>query len=170
MLRRRARSRRRRLSLRPRRGPVVNSDLRAALRRVERRRAESRAAGEEPPSLEPRAAALRKLARATGWLGRRRMATLHVTLPVDLVESVLWLSGARTIREVVELALLNMILDHMAAEVRRTGGAGSFWIRARMLGERRAITGRAVPGACRDWRPRHGPNRASAVEAPEENR
>ena len=79
-------------------------------------------------------------------------------------------SGARTIQEVVALALLNMILNHMAAEVRRTGRTGSFWIRARMLGEGRAITGRVVPSDCRDWSPWRGRNRASAVKTPEENR
>jgi hypothetical protein len=56
----------------------------------------------------------------------------HVTLPVDLVESVLWLSGARTIEEVVELALLNLILNHLSAEIVERGGAASYWLRARM--------------------------------------
>jgi hypothetical protein len=62
------------------------------------------------------------------------MVFLRVTLPVDLVESVLWLSGARTIQEAVELALLNLFLNHMFAETAERGGAGSYWMRARTLG------------------------------------
>jgi hypothetical protein len=106
--------------------------LRAALRRVERRRAEARAAGHEPPSLEPRATELRKRGRAAGLLGRRRMVVLHVTLRVDLVERVLWLSGARTIQEAVDLALLDMFLNHMPAEIGGKGGAERYWTQARM--------------------------------------
>jgi hypothetical protein len=61
------------------------------------------------------------------------MVTLHVTLRVDLIESVLWRSGARTIQEVVELALLNLFLNHMPAAVGGgKGGAACFWIRAHM--------------------------------------
>ncbi|MCB4824277.1 hypothetical protein [Roseicella aerolata] len=61
------------------------------------------------------------------------MVTLHVRLAVDLVESVLWSSGARTIQEVVELALLNMLLNHMPAAVGGgKGGAVRFWTRSHM--------------------------------------
>jgi hypothetical protein len=60
------------------------------------------------------------------------MVTLRVTLPVDLVESVLWLSGARTIQEAVELALLNMFLKHVSAVIAEKGRVGSYWVRARM--------------------------------------
>jgi hypothetical protein len=60
------------------------------------------------------------------------MVRLRVRLRVDLVESVLWLSGARTVQEAVELALLNLVLNHLPPEAGRTGGARSFWLRARL--------------------------------------
>jgi hypothetical protein len=62
------------------------------------------------------------------------MVFLRVTLSVDLVESVLWLSGARTIQEAVELALLNMFVKHVAAVIAEKGRVGSYWVRARTLG------------------------------------
>ena len=63
---------------------------------------------------------------------------LRARLRVDLVESVLWLSGARTVQEAVELALLNLVLNHMPSEAGRTGGARGFWIRARLRDVARA--------------------------------
>lgn len=128
---RKPRPRRRHLEPRPRPGPSINSDLRAALQRVRRRRTEMRAAGREPPSPEPRATELRKRARAAGLLGRRRWVYLRIKLPVDLVERVLWSSGARTIQELVELALAKLILDDMAQVTGGRGGTGGFQACAR---------------------------------------
>jgi hypothetical protein len=128
---RKLRRRRRRLVPRPRPGPSINSDLRAALQRVRRRRAEMRAAGQEPPSPEPRATELRKRARAVGLLGRRRRIPFRVKLPVDLVEHVLWSSGARTIQELVELAVAKLILGEMAQVTGGSGGAAAFRASAR---------------------------------------
>ena len=60
------------------------------------------------------------------------MVTLRITLPVDLVERVLWLSGARTVQEVVELALLNFFLNHIPAELSGKGVARRFWAQVRI--------------------------------------
>ncbi|NOG73671.1 hypothetical protein [Roseicella sp. DB1501] len=60
------------------------------------------------------------------------MVTLRITLPVDLVERVLWLSGARTVQEVVELALFNFFLNHMPAELSGKGIARRFWAQVRI--------------------------------------
>ncbi|MBC9179079.1 hypothetical protein [Pseudoroseomonas ludipueritiae] len=60
------------------------------------------------------------------------MVTRDVHLPPDLVERVLWLTGARTIQEVAEMAMNSVILHHMSAEHRGTGVAAGFRIRARL--------------------------------------
>lgn len=41
---------------------------------------------------------------------RRRVAFRTVNLSPDLAESGLWLTGARTIQELVEIALIKVIL------------------------------------------------------------
>jgi hypothetical protein len=62
-------------------------------------------------------------------LGRRRMVIPNVHLPQDFVERVLWLTGARTIQEVAEMAVNNLILQHTSAEqgwrpLREASGCG----------------------------------------------
>jgi hypothetical protein len=109
-----------RLEFRPGRGRTyVPSDLRAAVRRAEAWRADREARGLEPPAAESYAAGVLRRGRAAGLLGRGgRMMAVMVNVDPELVEHALRFAGARSLQELVLVALVSVILKGRGASPR----------------------------------------------------
>jgi hypothetical protein len=101
-----------RLEFRPRLGRTyIPSDLRAAVRRAGAGRAAREAQGLEPPVAENYAAGVLWRGRIAGLLGRgRRMTAVMFNVDPRSVEHALRFAGARSLPELVLVALLSVIL------------------------------------------------------------
>jgi hypothetical protein len=83
--------------------------MRAALRRVQQRRKEAAAAGLHAPQPHDVETLLSALRRA-GLLGRRRLVIVAFDFRPADIERALWATGARSLAELVAVALLRMAL------------------------------------------------------------
>jgi hypothetical protein len=89
----------------------VDSGMRVALRRVERRRAEAQTAGSKAQFDASLAAEILAAARAAGIAPRGgRQVTVRISADPAVLESALWVTGARSVRELATIALLDIIL------------------------------------------------------------
>jgi hypothetical protein len=108
------RQRRRRVLLSVARGRVyVTSDLRAAVRRARQRLAAEVVAGRAPP-LADWMQDLRQRGRAAGYASRRRLVVVRFHVDPARIKAAMVSTGARTVAEVIEVALLNLVLRHRA--------------------------------------------------------
>ena len=88
------------------------SDLRAALRRVQQRRAEAAAQGGYHPLLARHVAEIRRACLSNGWLKpARKKAMVTICLKPKLVEEGLWLTGLARIDELVKYVLADIVLS-----------------------------------------------------------
>jgi hypothetical protein len=85
--------------------------MRAAVRRAQAWRAAREAAGLELPFAETYAADLLRRGRSAGLLGRGgRSVVVRFSITPEWVESSMHLTGARSLRELILIALVSIIL------------------------------------------------------------
>ncbi len=89
----------------------VSSDMRAAVRRAGAWLAAREATGLEPPFVETYAADLLRRGRSAGLLGcGERSAVVRFSITPEWVESSMRLTAARSLRELILIALVSTVL------------------------------------------------------------